>query len=219
MGMPLKDDESRRQPVALHDHAASNLRFIREAMQRSGDFTGISGKATVAMGFIAIAGAWVASWRLMAVDWWTWTWFYTATLGCVVGIVGMAQKARSTGISVWAGPGKRFLWSFAPPIVAGIVLTETLYITGQDASMPILWMMLYGVAIITGGTFSVRIVPLFGACFMVAGLALHWTMYYPEISMDTPLLGTMTATDLALAGVFGTLHIVFGLLVWARYGG
>jgi hypothetical protein len=218
MALPLQAGEHQEQPVALHDYAASNLQFIREAMERSGAFTGISGVATIGMGCIAILGAWVASWRLMH-EWWLWTWFATATLGCLAGVAGMAIKARRTGTPVWAGPGKRFMFSFAPPIAAGIVMTDTLFLTAQDASMPVLWMLLYGAAIITGGAFTVRIVPLFGACFMLAGAALHSTRYYPALVMSAPVLGTMTVTDVALAAVFGTLHILFGIRVYIRYGG
>lgn len=218
MGLPLRNRDTEDQPIALHDYAASNLQFIREAMERSGAFTGISGVATMAMGCIAIAGAWVASWRPV-IDWWMWAWFATATLGCLVGIAGMIAKARRTGTPVWAGPGKRFLFSFAPPVAAGVVLTETLYVTAQEESMPILWMLLYGAAIMTGGAFTVRIVPLFGACFMIAGAVLHSTRYYPALVMSAPVLGTMTVMDVALAAVFGTLHILFGILVYARYGG
>ena len=219
MGLPLRESDTENQPVALHDYAADNLQFIRQAMERSGSFTGISGVATIAMGFFAILGAWVASWRLPLYDWWLWMWFVTATLGCFVGVAGMIAKARRTGTPVWAGPGKRFMFSFAPPIAAGIVLTDTMYVTAQEESMPVLWMLLYGVAIITGGAFTVRIVPLFGACFMVAGAVLHSTRYYPALYMGAPVLGTMTITDLTLAAVFGTLHILFGIIVYLRYGG
>ena len=49
-------------PVSLHSHAMDNLRFIRDAMERAGPFTGVPGWGGVAMALSALV--WAASvWR------------------------------------------------------------------------------------------------------------------------------------------------------------
>ena len=60
-------------------------------------------------------------------------------------------------------------------------------------------------AIIAGGAFSVRVVPLMGIGFLCAGIAALFT---------PPAWGNAW---LALA--FGGLHIVFGAIIARRYGG
>ncbi len=61
------------------------------------------------------------------------------------------------------------------------------------------------VAIIAGGVFSVRIVPAMGVAFMLLGFG--------------PLLAPEISRDLFLGAGFGGLHIIFGWLIYRRYGG
>jgi hypothetical protein len=76
---------------------------------------------------------------------------------------------------------------------------------GMFALLPGLWMLLYGTGVVAAGAFSVRIVPVMGAAFIVVGAA---TLFAPP-SWNTALLILS----------FGVLHIVFGILIARRHGG
>jgi hypothetical protein len=97
------------------------------------------------------------------------------------------------------------VFSFVPPLVAGAALTIVLWRAHLTGSIPGVWLMLYGSGVITGGAFSVRVVPVMGACFLAEG----------ALAMFTPAaLG-----DFWLGLGFGGLHILFGFLIARRYGG
>src|SRR5690606_9221534 len=100
--------------------------------------------------------------------------------------------------------GRKFALSFTPPIVAGAALTFALHVNGAPAVIPGTWLLLYGAAVATAGTFSVRIVPVMGLCFMALGVAA--------------LLSPVAWGDLWLAAGFGALHIGFGIAIARRHG-
>jgi hypothetical protein len=191
-------------PPALQERAMDNLRFIRETMERAGAFTAISGWATVGIGFTALAAAWLAGPR-PATGRWLAVWLGEAVLALAVASWAMQRKARRAGAPLLSGSGRKFLLSFLPALGAGGVLTIVVARAGLPALLPAIWMLLYGAAVVSAGTFSVRIVPVMGLCFVALG----------TIASFAP---APWAAPLMAAG-FGALHIVFGILIARRHGG
>ena len=191
-----------------------NLTFIRDTMARSAPLTAISGWGAVFMGLIALAGSFVACLR-PSLDWWLYTWLVVACLGCLTGFGAMVWKARRHHSPVFAVTAKKFAMSLFPPIVAGIVLTEVFYERGLDDLMPGTWLMLYGAGVVTGGTFSVRIIPVFGVCFILLSLGA----FFPVIPIMTSVFWNFRVGDLFLAIGFGLFHILFGLIIALKYNG
>jgi hypothetical protein len=191
-------------PAALHDRAMDNLSFIRSAMERAGTFTAVPGWGGVVMGVSALAAASVAATGQSAHGW-LMIWLGEAVIGAGIGLVAMQRKARHIGAPVLGRQGRRFFLSYAPPIVVGALLTAVLYRGGLAAALPGTWLLCYGTGVVTGGAFSVRIVPVMGLCFMALG--------------TVALAGPASWGNWLLALGFGGLHIVFGALIARRYGG
>jgi hypothetical protein len=181
-----------------------NLRYIRETMERSASFTAVSGVGGVAMGIVALVAAGLASRTTTSAAWLT-TWLVAATISFVISAPLMARKSRAAGVALLSGPGRRFAWSMTPALAAGAVLTVALAREGLWGLLPGTWLLLYGASIVTGGSHSVRPVPLMGAAFMLMGIAAF---------ASPPAWG-----DVYMAAAFGALHIVFGLLIWRKHGG
>ena len=120
------------------------------------------------MGVLALAAAGVAETRPRPPSGWR-PGSSTSVLALTLGGWAMAAKARRAGTPVFSYSGRRFVLSYVPPLVVGALLTVVLVRAGLLHALPGTWLLLYGTGVVTGGAFSVRVVPLMGLCFMALG--------------------------------------------------
>ena len=192
------------KPPALHDRAMDNLRYIRETMERATAFTGVSGWGQVAIGITALAVAAFASQQRSFRSWLA-VWVAEAAIALLIAGWSMDRKARAAKMPLLSGPGRKVAFGMSPPLFAGAIVTVVLYRAGLTDAIPGLWLLLYGTGVVTGGMFSVSVVPIMGLCFMALGA-----------------LALMTPNGFAnwfMAAGFGALHIIFGVIIARRYGG
>ncbi|MGH7537408.1 MAG: hypothetical protein ACREMF_02125 [Gemmatimonadales bacterium] len=190
-------------PQPLADRALDNLRYIRATMERAGSFTAVPGWGQVGVGATALVAAIVAARQPSSLNWLV-TWLVEAIVALALGGWTMVRKARVVNDSLLTGPGRRFGLSFLPPVAVGGLLTVALYLGGEGALLPAVWLLLYGTGVVTGGAFSVPVVPVMGLGFLLLG----------AVALFVPSLGNWL-----LAAGFGGLHIVFGFWIARRYGG
>ncbi len=191
-------------PPEMHARAMDNLRFIRETMERAGAFTAVSGWGEVIVGATAVAAALAAAVQPSPTRWVA-VWLAEAVVAGSVSAWATSRKARSAHVPLFSGPGQKLVLAFAPAMLVGAVLTGALVVNGMQAMLPAVWLLLYGAGVMAAGAYSVRIVPVMGAAFIVVGVAALFT----PASWNTPLL---------IAG-FGGLHVAFGWLIARRHGG
>ena len=192
------------EALALHDRAMDNLRFIRETMERAGSFTAFSGWSAVVIGITAIPAAWLASAQGAALAWLL-GWGVEALVAVAVGVWGVVMKSRAAGMPPLTGQGRKVALSLSPSLAAGAVLTGVLFQAGMPGLLPGTWLLLYGAGVVAAGSYSVRIVPVMGLCFMTLGAAA--------------LLAPQGWGNALMALGFGGLHILFGVLIARRHGG
>jgi hypothetical protein len=188
----------------MHVRAMDNLRFIRQTMESATAFTAVSGWGLVIVGVTALAAAVVAS-RQTSPGVWLMIWLGEGVLSFLIAGGATVRKARTSKLPLFSMPGKRFALNFSPPMIVGALLTAALYRAGFLDAIPGMWLLVYGTGIVTGGAFSVRVVPVMGLCFMAEGAA---ALFLPPLWRD----GLMAAG-------FGGLHVVFGFIIARRYGG
>jgi hypothetical protein len=194
----------KREPIPIDARAADHLRYIRETMERAAEFTAVPGWGGVAMGITALAAAFIAARQVSPRAWLT-VWLIEAFVAVAIAASAAATKAHRANSRLFSGPGRKFLLSFAPPILAGGLLTYALFHAGAFAALPGVWLLLYGTAIVTGGAFSVRVVPVMGLCLMALGA--------------TALFAPATWGDALMAAGFGVVQIGFGIWIARHHGG
>src|SRR5579871_5130752 len=183
---------------------AEDLRYIRDTMERSAAFTAVSGWGQVLLGFTAIAAAWLAAQQSSPFAWLR-VWLAEGLMAVAIGLLACTWKANRRGLPLFSGPARKVALGLAPPLVAGAFLTFLLFRSGLEAALAATWLLLYGAGIMTGGAFSVPIVPVMGLCFVLLG--------------GFAVLGPPAWGNWFLAAGFGGLHIVFGFLIARRHGG
>src|SRR5437899_3132239 len=196
--------ETSQQPPALHDRAIDNLRYIRETMERASAFTAVPGWGQVAIGVTALVAAYLAAHEPTKKGWLA-AWLVEAVIALLIAGWSMDRKARKTATPLFSGPGRKVAFSLSPPLIVGALLTAVLFRRGITSVIPGVWLLLYGTGVVTGGMFSVRVVPVMGICFMALGACALFA---------SPLWG-----NVLLAVGFGGLHIIFGIIIARKYGG
>jgi hypothetical protein len=191
---------------ALGDHALSNIRYIRDTMERASAFTSIPGWGGLAIGLTAAVAAGLAHQFAESNAWiWLSIWLSEAVLAAIIAAISMYRKTRRAGVSFSSPAARRFFASYSAPLVAGALITFALARARVLGVLPAVWLLLYGASFISSGAFSIRLVRVMGLCFMVLGVAA---------SFLSPAGGNV------LLGIgFGGLHVVFGCLIARRYGG
>ena len=173
-------------------------------MENAAEFTAVPGWGGVAMGVTALAAAVLAA-RQSNPRAWLAVWLAEVFVAVAIAASAAATKARRANSSLFTGPGRKFVLSFAPPIFVGGLLTFALFQLGAMTALPSVWLLLYGTAIVTGGAFSVRAVPILGLCMMGLGTGAlfapaHWGNYF-------------------MAAGFGVVQIAFGIWIALKFGG
>ncbi len=132
-------------------------------------------------------------------------WLADAAVAAAIGGWTLRRKAATLGEKIASGVGRRFLLNLSPALLAAAVMTVVLLREGLATLVPGAWLLLYGVAVVSGGSFSVPPVPVMGVCFIALGAFA--------------LLAPPAWANYLLAAGFGGLHVAFGLIIARRYGG
>ena len=204
MGVVLPMGRRYAKPVDSCAQAMDNLSFIRNAMENAGSFTAVPGVGGMLMGATALLAAFSAHISRSPAAWLQ-IWSAEAFLAFTIALGFSYRKAMRAGTPLLSRPFRRFVLAMAPSIFVGTILSFVLYSASGIRLLPALWLLLYGVGVSSGGAFSVRIVPLMGASFLLLGAFAA--------------LSSPAWADPLMALGFGGFHLVFGFLIARRYGG
>lgn len=197
-------------PTALHERAEQNIQFIRDLMESSSSFTGVSGKGYMLTGLSALIATAVAMLPETA-DTWLRVWMAELAVASALALGFTMTKAKNQGGSLWSTTGRKVLFAFFPPMAVGAVLTVFMWQRDTIPVLPGIWLCLYGAAVMTAGAYSVSLIPVMGGVFLGLGAML---LLFTPTGADSLVVG-----NLVFGLSMGGLHLLFGYRIWRDYGG
>ena len=196
--------ESSKDPLHTHDHALSQLQYIRSTMDGVTRFTAVPGAGTAVIGMTALLAAVLAQMQSTR-DEMLLVWVGEAVIAGCVGLAAMVVKSRRTGVDLARGAARKFVLALMPSALCAAAVSLALAMHEQTLLIPGVWLTGYGSAVIAAGAHSVPTIPIMGAGFVAAGLAALFVA--PEHQ------------NALLALAFGGLHIAFGVHIARHHGG
>lgn len=188
-------------PVPIESRALGTLSYIRASIDAAGSLA-VPGAAGIVMGSLGTLAAILASVPAFAA-WWLQIWMVSAIAAFILGGTLVIRQAAQRGLVLISSPIRKFLLCLCPALLAGAVLTFTLWQAGTERLIPGMWLLLYGCAVVSAstvtGALNLRLIGSMGGMFAALGL----------IAFGAP----QTSHTVILGVGFGALHLIFGLLI------
>jgi hypothetical protein len=205
------------------DELESGLRdisAIRSMMERASKFLSLSGLSGISAGVVALAGAWAAHLAVQQSgahillpgdggggDAWLVKFLIVDAISVLVGALACStffsvRMAKKKGYPLWGPTTMYLLAALMIPLAAGGAFCGVLLFHGIYALLPAVMLVFYGLALLNAGNFTFSEVRYLGVIDIFLGLTAGFQ----------PPLGLIL-----WAGGFGLLHIVYGILLYAKY--
>lgn len=208
-----------------HEEHLANLTEIRSMMERSTRFLSLSGLSGISAGIVALIGAFAMA-AYLGMDTYTFSerqayinlpsqkWgirpltFLLLDAGFVMlsamlfGLYFTHRKARKRGQKIWTKASRRLAFNSAIPMAVGGLFCLIMLRHGYFGMLAPGMLIFYGLALYTGGMYTLNEIRWLGGCEMVLGLL---AAYFPGYGLQFWMVG------------FGVLHIVYGAYMYFKY--
>ena len=123
----------------------------------------------------------------------------TAIPAAGLGALLMMRSSSVSALTFAGAPLRKFALGLLPCLFAGAVMTLLLWLQANLQSIPGVWLLLYGCALVSASAATNRMVGVMGGAFVAFGL----------LALASP-----PSVQLILLGAgFGPLHVIFGILI------
>jgi hypothetical protein len=188
--------------------ALASLETIRTILERSTNYTHIAPSGMVAGGVAAIAAAAIGAAMAAGPERpaaFLCLWGLALLIALSAGLGASARRARRRGESFWSRKLQFVVAGFLPPAVAAILFTAALFESDRLDLCPGMWMVCYGVAILSVGVVLDWEFRATAWAFIVAGsVAMFILRAHPHLCLGIAFGGFHAALGsfrLAMEGV------------------
>jgi len=189
--------------MKTESNTQEDIKAIRKLMEESTRFLSLSGLSGVIAGGTALAGALLAwlfiddTWSLAGVA--AIVLVISLTFACFLSI----KKAKRQKKHFWTPVSRKMLLNLFIPLATGGLLALIFLLKGNLQLIVPVFLIFYGLALINASKFTLGEIFYLGLLEIATGLLV-------TLFPDLWLIGWSVG--------FGVLHIVYGLLMYGKYG-
>jgi len=201
------------QSIAMDPNwAAEHLQVIRTIMERSAVYRRALAPIMIVTGSIGVIAG-IIGWLLaiQSAQVFIAFWAGVGVLTLIVAFLLVRRQALREAEPFWSPPTRRVAQALLPPLFVGSVLGVLGFAAPaslglEPASLPALWVLLYGCALAAAGFFMQRGIKLLGWLFILCGCALMARFSFGPLSI--------IGGHQIMGGVFGGFHLAYGIYLY-----
>jgi hypothetical protein len=202
--------------------AIEHLRVIRSLLEKSQTYRSISAPAALFGGTLALVAAF-ASLRFengdvtskLTTERLLLSWLSILGITTAVNFFLLHREATGRGQPFVSEGMRTALRAFLPPMLVGGVLGICLILLRGEASLgALVWVLCYGLALLSTSHFSPRSLLRLGWAFLVVGLG--FTLWHLSRPIQVSPEAQTAMASLYLGATFGALHIAYAVAVFLR---
>src|SRR5947207_5499523 len=199
--------------------AEENLRVIRTLMERASTYRAISAPTALVGGVLAllsaifIAKADVLLGQPLRSRQFTLIWIGDLIVTLIVNAFFVSREAKNSG-RPFVSPGMKLaLRAIAPTLIVPAIYTVWFlklgYLSGSELELVTMWIVFYGLALLSTALFAPRSLALLGWAFLLTGVSVPVTADAVDgLSNDIP--------NSFMGITFGAYHLIYAVFAWPR---
>jgi hypothetical protein len=202
--------------------AEEDLRVIRSLMERATVYRAISAPSAVVAGFFSLLAAGGIYWNnkynrasenIIGGRQFVLIWIAVLVVALVANIFFIWREARRNGRPFFSSGMKLALKAIGPCLLIPAAFTiwffSTGYLGGAELELVAVWVLFYGLALLSTALFAPRSLIILGWAFLLTGLSVPIVLDANEnFSANLPLA--------IMAVTFGVYHLIYAGCTWRR---
>jgi len=202
-----------------HSSAEQDLRVIRTLMERAATYRAISAPTALVGGLLSLlSAAFIARpdillGRTLRSREIAMIWIVVLALTMIVNVFFVSREARNSGRPFVSSGMKLALRAIAPTLIVPAIFTVWFlklgYLSGSELELVTMWIVFYGLALLSTALFAPRSLALLGWAFLLTGVSVPVTVETVEgLAADIP--------NFFMGITFGGYHLIYALFTWPR---
>lgn len=199
--------------------AEEDLRVIRALMERASTYRAISTPTALVGGLLSLASAMIIArddlffGRSLRGREFALIWIVVLTVTMIVNAFFLRREATNSGRPFVSAGMKLALRAIVPtlivPAIYSVWFLKLGFLSGSEMQLVAVWIVFYGLALLSTALFAPRSLALLGWAFLLTGISVPVTADFVDgLSADIP--------NFFMGMTFGAYHLIYAVFAWAR---